>query len=358
MCTTNFYRITGTKYTIKETNNWEHFTNVGIVDTDKVKIDEVTRDKCGNPIIIKKLERIPCGNCMECRLNKSKEWAFRCVKEAMEHDNNIMITLTYDDDHLPRSRGIDPKTGEIYESSTLVKKDHQDFMKRLRKKFGNDIRFFMCGEYGSDDEYVDKYGTLRKGTERPHYHFILFNCKFEDMKFWRWSKCEWSNQKNALYRSKTLDKLWGEGHAELNEVNFETCRYVAGYVAKKYKGSDSKEHYELKGQIPPYTCMSRKPGIANAFFEKNMEKFFKEQPMWVITKKGMKKAKSRYFDKQMEKVDPERYEEIKEKRKKKADRAWENLLSKTDITMYQYIENSDSKSEQKNRFMKMRNKVR
>lgn len=354
MCTTNFYRIIGTKYTNKKDYNWEYFTNVGIVDTDKVKIDEVTRDKCGNPIIIKKLERIPCGNCLECRINKSKEWAFRCVKEAMEHDNNIMITLTYDDEHLPKSQGIDPKTGEVYESSTLVKKHHQDFMKRLRKKFGDDIRFFMCGEYGSDDEYIDRHGNTRKATERPHYHFILFNCKFDDMREWRKSKCEWSKDVNMLYRSKTLDKLWGKGHAELNEVNFETCRYVAGYVTKKYKGSDSKEHYELKGQIPPYTCMSRRPGIASAFFERNMEKFFKDQPMWVITKKGLKKAKSRYFDKQMEKIDPERYEQIKENRKDKADKAWDTLLSKTDISMYQYIENSDSKSEIKNRFLKIR----
>ena len=85
-----------------------------------------------------------------------------------------------------------------------------------------------------------------------------------------------------------------------------------------------------------------------------MEKFFKDQPMWVITKKGLKKAKSRYFDKQMEKIDPERYEQIKENRKDKADKAWDTLLSKTDISMYQYIENSDSKSEIKNRFLKIR----
>jgi len=302
-----------------------------------------------------RVDRTPCGLCIECRMQSAKEWAFRCVKEAKKYEDNIMLTLTYDDEHLPRSQGIDPKTGEVYESSTLVKKDHQDFMKRLRKKLGDNIRFFLAGEYGSDKEYVDHYGNNRKATERPHYHIILFNCKFEDMKFDRWAYCEWNPKiKNALYKSKIADKLWGKGWVDLNEVNFETCRYVAGYVTKKYKGSDSKEHYELKGQIPPYTCMSRRPGIASEFFEDNKEKFFQERPMWAVTKNGLKKVKSRYFDKLMEKEDPERFEQIKKERRAKTDKMWENILDKTDIPKYEYIENSESKAEIKYRLLKIR----
>lgn len=302
-----------------------------------------------------KVDRIPCGNCLECRLSKAKEWALRCVKEAKKYEDNVMLTLTYDDEHVPKCTGTNPKTGEIFENTTLNKKDHQDFMKRLRKHFKNEkIRFFMCGEYGSDKEYKDSKGNIRKGTERPHYHIILFNCKFEDMQPWRMSVCEWSKQKNMLYRSKTLEKLWTKGNAELNEVNFETCRYVAGYVTKKYKGKGSKEHYKLLGRVPEYTCMSRKPGIANDFYEENKEKFFEEKPLWAVTKKGLQKVKSRYFDKLMEKDDPKKFEEIRWGRRKKSEAAWDTLLTKTDIDKHQYIENQESKVATRNRLLTIR----
>lgn len=300
-----------------------------------------------------RVDRIPCGKCMECRISKSKEWANRCVKEAKEYENNTMITLTYDDEHLPRSQGINPETGEVYESSTLVHKDVADFMKRLRKRYGAGIKYFMCGEYGSDKEYTDHYGNTRKGTERPHYHIILFNMEFEDMKFYKWSFCEWSpNIKNALYKSKILDKLWGKGHADINEVNYETCAYVARYTTKKYKGSYSDEYYKLKGQRPPYIVASQ--GIAKACFERNKEKFWNDEPVWAVSKKGLTRVKSRYFDKLMEKECEDRFEELKRERKAKSNKMWDNILDKTDIPKYEYIENSDSKAEMKYRFLKMR----
>ena len=44
---------------------------------------------------------IPCGRCIGCRLERSRQWAMRCVHEAEMHDENVFVTLTYDDDHLP-----------------------------------------------------------------------------------------------------------------------------------------------------------------------------------------------------------------------------------------------------------------
>lgn len=336
-----------------------------------------------------RVEKIPCGLCTECRLQYAKEWATRCMKEAKYHKDNIMITLTYEDEHLPKSQGIDPTTGEVFESSTLVKKDVQDFMKRVIDYWarhydhkyeehevapGEDydryskkddkyykvdnpgIRRFYCGEYGSDKEYINCHGIMRQATERPHYHVILFNMPVPDMVFDRWAYCEWNPKiKNALYKSKVLTKLWGMGHVDLNEVNYNTCCYVARYVTKKQKGKEaSNEHYTLKGRIPPYVDMSRRPGIGYQYFKDNQEKFFEEKPIWLPTKTGLKKVKSRYFDKQMEKIDPERFDEIKRSRKKKSEKMWDNILSKTDIDMHEYIENSESKSEIKNRFLKIR----
>lgn len=78
---------------------------------------------------------LACGQCIGCRLERSRQWAMRCMHEASLYDENCFVTLTYDDAHL--------------KSTSLEYADFQLFMKRLRKKFADRlIRFYMCGEYG------------------------------------------------------------------------------------------------------------------------------------------------------------------------------------------------------------------
>ena len=110
---------------------------------------------------------VPCGRCIGCRLDYSRVWAERCVHEASQYENNWFLTLTYDDDHLPIGKKGIP---------TLIKDEVSSFMKRLRTKmkreYGVDgIRFFACGEYGTNGERV----------LHPHYHIILFNCPLQDL---------------------------------------------------------------------------------------------------------------------------------------------------------------------------------
>ena len=92
---------------------------------------------------ILKFTQIGCGRCEECRIAKANEWATRMTEEAKLHKENCFITLTYNNENLPKYK-------------SLVKKELQDFFKRLRKKYGNGIRYYACGEYGP------------KG-KRPHY---------------------------------------------------------------------------------------------------------------------------------------------------------------------------------------------
>ena len=98
--------------------------------------------------------QLPCGQCIGCRLERSRQWAIRCMHEKSLYSLSSFLTLTYDDDHLPPN-------------GTLVKRDFQLFMKRLRWEMGDGIRFFACGEYGD-------------GNLRPHYHALLFNVDFPD----------------------------------------------------------------------------------------------------------------------------------------------------------------------------------
>lgn len=186
--------------------------------------------------------KVPCGQCLACRLNYGRDWAIRITSEAKCHDANVFLTLTYDDEHLPEDR-------------SLVKKHVQDFMKRLRKQVGK-VRYFLSGEYG--DKFM-----------RPHYHLIIFGLSIDNPVF-----------TDRIYDSKSKGyfcrcKCWTFGHCFLGNVTVDSARYVAKYTVKKVKGKGSQEYYDSLGIIPEFALMSRRPGIGAEFCDKNSEEFNK-----------------------------------------------------------------------------------
>lgn len=89
----------------------------------------------GKDYPIDMLIKIPCGKCVGCRLEYSRQWANRCMLELQYHDSAYFCTFTYDDDHVPRTYYPDPETGEAFPAMTLQKRDFQLLMKRIRKHF-------------------------------------------------------------------------------------------------------------------------------------------------------------------------------------------------------------------------------
>ncbi|UPW36502.1 replication initiator protein [Peromfec virus RodF8_36] len=323
MCTSPLFRITRA-YIDKKSERCDTFF------AKYTKELEVKRDY--KPPYYR-VEKIACGNCLECRMEYAKQWAVRCVKEAELYENNIMMTLTYNAENVPIK--INKETGEC--NLSLKKKDHQDFMKRLRKAYpGTKIRFMLCGEYG------EKF-------KRPHYHIICFNLKVEDLEKYKLKKCEWSSQQNWLYKSKKIEKIWGKGFVDLNEVNFETCRYVAGYVTKKLKGLGAITEYDNKGIERPYICMSRNPGLAEAYFQKNKEKFINgEKKIWTQTKKGLQEINpGRYFDKLIEKENPEALKKIKKQRLERSKEILKITLEQTSLNQDELREQKELINQQK-----------
>ena len=65
--------------------------------------------------------KVPCGQCIGCRLLKSVVWATRIMHEASLHTTNSFITLTYSDKYIP-------------EDYSLNKQHFVKFIKRFRKK--------------------------------------------------------------------------------------------------------------------------------------------------------------------------------------------------------------------------------
>lgn len=233
------------------------------------------------PSITKYIE-IPCGQCIGCRLQRSREWANRMMMELETTDApSSFITLTYDNDHLPLSEGVNHITGETEMFGNLVLEDLQKFMKRLRAKTGKKIRYFACGEYG------DK-------SNRPHFHLIVFGYFPEDAKFLRVGR----HGEYNYYESEELSELWPYGLHVVSNVTWESCAYTARYVVKKFTG-DMSIRYEEKNIKPPFVVMSNRPGIGYDYFMKHHDMFSEDVKQYFLsTEKGpISFSKPRYFKK-------------------------------------------------------------
>ncbi len=232
---------------------------------------------------------IPCGKCLGCRLEYSRQWAIRCMKEASLHQDNCFVTITYDDKFLPK-KGVS-------------KKDCQDFLKRLRRSIEyhnlsvckTGLRYFLCGEYGGQ-------------TCRPHYHAIFFGFHPRDL-------VEFGFKNGyATYVSPFLTNVWGKGRVMVGEsVTFESCAYIARYIMKQYekKGDSSyDEFYKIFNK--DFILCSRRPAIGYQFFEDNQREI--ERLDKVLIRPGVVSLPPKYFSRKLRELNPEKYEEIKQRR--------------------------------------------
>ena len=42
---------------------------------------------------------VGCGNCMECRKQKAREWQVRLLEDIRHNKNGIFVTLTFDNEN-------------------------------------------------------------------------------------------------------------------------------------------------------------------------------------------------------------------------------------------------------------------
>jgi len=225
---------------------------------------------------------LPCGNCIGCRLERSRQWAVRCMHEAQLHDQNSYITLTIEDDAKARS---------------LDYRDFQLFMKRLRKFIQpKKIKFYCCGEYGETNQ-------------RAHYHAILFGYDFPDKKHFK------KVGDYRLYTSDILQNLWGYGHCLIGSVTFDSAAYVARYVMKKVNGDLADPHYtridpetgEIYKITPEFNRMSLQGGIGKEWLDRYHRDVY---PKGKIVVNGKEANSPRYYDKKYKDVNPIEIEDV------------------------------------------------
>lgn len=291
---------------------------------------------------------LKCGQCIGCKLARSCTWAIRCMHQAQMHEQNTFITFTLNNQTLlsrknsknnPKHKKYDPAI--IYQNQQSIDvEEHQLFLKRLRKKYKQKIKYFHCGEYGDINR-------------RPHYHSIIFNFDFPDKQY-----IKENHQGDLLYVSEILEGtkqfkhnylekyhngkynpnyspqlglnkkpqkgLWPHGLCIIGDVTFQSAAYVARYIVKKINGKKADEindqglkHYEhydpidgvITKLIPEYTTMSN--GIGESWFK---QFHFDVYPSDTVVINGKKNRPPRYYDILLEELNLEQYELTKEKR--------------------------------------------
>jgi hypothetical protein len=280
------------------------------ISEHKINSDDTVKTKAYRTVSFKESDehnrqiQIPCGQCVGCRLEKSRQWAVRCMHEAQMHEENCFVTLTYDNEHLPQDLSLK------YEHFQEFIRSLRDYFRYNHNKTG--IRFYMAGEYG-------------ESFDRPHYHAAIFGINFSDRKFHKRTAAG-----SNIYVSEILNSLWTHGYSSIGDVTFESAAYVARYIMKKQTGTKpneygmtAKDHYtycdlstgELIERKPEFNKMSLKPGIGANWLKQYLPDVY---PNDFVEVRGKKAKPPKYYDNIYKKLAPFEFDDLQYERHLKA----------------------------------------
>jgi len=165
-----------------------------------------------------------CGNCIECRKKKARDWQVRLLEDIKTNKNAKFVTLTFSDQAIAKlteevnttilhlGKMIKTKrnlTGYVLDNEIAIRAMRR-FNERWRKKYKKAIRHWMITELGHN------------GTNNIHLHGII------------WVEME----KEKTYEE--VEKIWQYGtiwprsikQRKTTYVNERTIGYMTKYVSK------------------------------------------------------------------------------------------------------------------------------
>lgn len=178
--------------------------------------------------------KLPCGNCLGCRIDKLALWSARCNYEQIK-GANAFVTFTYDDYHLPYNEG------SLF--PTLKEEHLHKFIDNIRHKIKSmpflpphcrkNFSFFASAEYGD-------------AFRRPHFHILFFGLDFMAFK-------------------KLFETSWKFGFVKSLPLTSGGVRYVVDYFTKNLvSGEKAVKEYDSKGIERPFKSCSR--GLGSELF--------------------------------------------------------------------------------------------
>jgi len=171
----------------------------------------------------------PCGQCLPCRINRSRIWAGRLMMEASYYDwEASFLTLTYDNGTVP-----------LY---GLVPNDLTLWLKRFRKRVDRKLTFYAVGEYG-------------RRTMRPHFHVGIFGIRLP-----------------VGLHSRSFG--WDRGNVYISEFDSARARYCTKHLVKVNRHFRALER---QGWQPEFARMSTRPALGLRFVERYAKRFLTEE---------------------------------------------------------------------------------
>lgn len=242
--------------------------------------------------------QLPCGKCIECRLEYARECAVRCVHEAHMYPQNAFITLTYDDQHIGDNK-LD--YGHL---QTFLKDLRNLRFSKMLKDYDRSREWFLTlpkhqrkaiyEPYQTPFFATGEYGDL---TKRMHWHILTFNFQPDDP-----TQPHTNELGDVTYSSQQLNELWPHGtRNNFGTVTFKSAGYVARYAAKKLVHGKDQDH-----EFQPI----HKRSSHHAIGKKWLQKYYKTDCFnqgFIVLEGGIKTTIPRYYVKWLKDHDSEYY---------------------------------------------------
>lgn len=174
---------------------------------------------------------VPCGMCLNCRVDKQNSLTHRCEYELIKYKCGAFVTVTYDDYHILDKLRID-KDGNLV--ATLSKRDCVKFLDRLRQNIKRNLPDNILSNHHFKYLVVGEYGGHGQVFDRPHMHFLFFGLDF-------------------AYCKKMFERSWqGQGMVEVLPILNGGIRYVLKYLDKQLFGKQAEQKYDENNIERPF----------------------------------------------------------------------------------------------------------
>lgn len=172
---------------------------------------------------------IGCGNCIECRKQKAREWQVRLSEELKMWKYKYFVTLTFSPESL---RELCEEDNLLYDNvNSVASKAIRRFLERWRKEHKKSLKHWFITELGHEN------------TERIHLHGIIFS--------------------NDIIDNEKLSRIWKYGKTDIGDYcNDRTINYIVKYVTKI-----DLDHKQYKADI---FCSA---GIGSNYFKDDFNKY-------------------------------------------------------------------------------------